>query len=153
VRRYHWRDQSLQVRVALLLGIALFPLGLIAILQTAATLDNGRELAASALLSRTDGAVAAEMRVLLTAQETAQTFGYISMGIEDDAACSELARSFVQRRPQYLAMTVVDTEGVLRCGSAGEGTSFAGSPDFESFLDDPRPTFTLDPTGLVTTIR
>lgn len=149
MRRYHWRDQSLQVRVALLLGIALFPLGLIAILQTAATLDNSRELAASALLSRTDGAVAAEMRVLLTAQETAQTFGYISMGIEDDAACSELARSFVQRRPQYLAMAVIGTEGVLRCGSAGEGTSFAGSPDFESFLDDPRPTFTLDPTGLV----
>jgi len=135
--------------VALLLGIALFPLGLIAILQTAATLKNGRELAESSLLSRTEYAVEEEKRVLLSAQEAAETFGYLSYGIEDDARCSELARAFVQRRPQYLALATVDTDGVLRCGSAGIGMDFTGVPDFEVFLEDPRPTFTVNPTGIV----
>ena len=150
MRRPFWGNQSLQVRVAMLLGIALFPLGLIAILQTAATLKNGRELAESALLSRTERAVEEEKRVLLSAQETAETFGYLSLGIEDNARCSDLARSFVKRRPQYLMMATVDTDGVLRCGSAGIGMDFTGVPDFEIFLEDPRPTFTVNPTGIVT---
>jgi hypothetical protein len=133
------RLNRLDLRLVLLLSVALLPLGMIALLQTLRAGDEGRERAATALLGQTVQAAAAEKELIQTAIGVASAFGALAPDLAaDDALCSERFERLVAQSETYLFAGYIDPEGRMRCTSAPANMNFAASPMFRDLREDPR---------------
>ncbi len=135
-----WLRRSLSVRLAILLSLALVPLGVIAFEQTRrleAELERVRDLnfhAITAEIARREAAAAEQ--TLGVARALAATMPTLA---QDTESCRDTVRSVVDRSDSLFSFAgFLPREGVMRCISTGESRDFSGNAEFERRLQDPR---------------
>ncbi|MEM9970353.1 MAG: sensor histidine kinase [Pseudomonadota bacterium] len=149
-----WFGRALSSLPAQLIGLftlALLPLGLISIWQTAQVVKEANALASASLLARTVAAASEERAQLQNALGAAQGLAASIPGIEDQA-CSQVMREFVRSNPQYSFAGFVQTDGVMTCSTSDRARDFSGFPNFDAAVASLEPTVEVNPKGSVSNL-
>ena len=130
----------LDVRLAALLGLALLPIGIIAMVQTYRVIDEADRNAEAALVGATLTAATVERESILRVRGAAQIAARILPSLLDDPAdCSARAAAFVSETQNITFAGMVSIDGVNICGSDGIGTDLTSSQIYQNFLENPSP--------------
>ena len=136
--------RRLGVRIALFLGVALLPVGAIAVWQTVEVGRVAEQRSELTLLALTERAALAErqeiQRALGTAQALAGTVDALLTADRCDATLEEL----VETAPRYSYAGYVGPSGRMTCSSDGRRHDFSGYPGFARAIADPRPTVNVN---------
>lgn len=112
---------GLLVRLAALMTFALLPLGLIAIYQTNAVVDEATRLSHASLLDRTERAAARERELLQRAGGATEGLAAAVLPvIEDSSACSALLKAFTEGQNPFTFAAFITPVGEMTCASDGE---------------------------------
>lgn len=144
--------RSLRFRLALLISIAILPLGIVAVLQTSAIVQDARALEERALLARTARAVNGERALLRRAYGAADALGAMKLSVAAESEdCSRMMQEFVRSEAPFVFAGFIDRDGIMRCSSQESGgpIDFSGRDDWEAFLQDPAPTIVVNREGPV----
>ena len=145
------RWASLRVRVAVLLSIAILPLGIIAVLQTAAVVRETLRLERADLLARTVGAVNTETALLRQSFGAAEALGTAALSVgAGDLACPRMMGQFVDTRSHIIFAGFIEADGTMRCASTSDTMDFSAQDDWRDFAADPRPMVSYSESGEVT---
>lgn len=139
------RFDRVAVRLALLLAVALFPIGLIAVLQSrhiAETVDERSEEALLALTAEAAGSEIALVREGFGALD-AMTLA-MPRFLEDRAACSAYFRSYVAESDVYSFAGYTDRDGKLVCANSGVGRDLSKGTSYLSQKEDPKRRATMN---------
>lgn len=135
-----WLRRSLSMRLAILLSLALVPLGVIAFEQTRrleVELERVRDLnfhAITAEVARREAAAAEQ--TLGAARALAATMPTLA---RDTESCRDTVRSVVERSDSLFSFAgFLPRDGMMRCISAGESYDFSGNAELERGLQNPR---------------
>ena len=127
------------VRLALLLAVALFPIGLIAVLQSRHIAETVDERSDAALLALTSEAASSEVALVRSG------FGAIEAMLsavpylrDDPAACSELFSTYLANNLAYSFAGYVDAQGRIACANSGVGRDVAAFGSFREQSTDPK---------------
>ncbi len=130
----------LDIRLVALLGLALLPIGLIAMVQTYRVISEADRNAEAALTGATLAAATNEREDILHVRGAAQIAASIMPSLLDDPdMCSDEMETFVANNPDVTFAGFISTSGIVECGSDGAGADVSESPIFRSFLEDPVP--------------
>ena len=130
----------LDVRLVLLLGLALLPIGIIAMVQTYRVIDNADTVAREALIGTTITAVNAERERLLQLRGASQSAAEFLPSLLDDIdACSDRMAKLATRYAQVTFAGYIDISGIVRCGSRGVGQDVSDRPIYTRFSSEPSP--------------
>ena len=130
----------LDVRLAALLGLALLPIGIIAMVQTYRVIAEADRNAEAALVGATLSAATVERESILRVRGAAQVAATILPELLDDAElCSARSADFVALNPTVTFAGVISHEGIAACGSDGAGTDVSDSEVYKEYLEDPTP--------------
>ncbi|SEN22376.1 Two-component sensor histidine kinase, contains HisKA and HATPase domains [Palleronia pelagia] len=127
----------LDVRLVALLGLALLPIGLIAMVQTYRVIDNADEVARAALIGHTVNAVTDQREALVQMRGAARIAAEIvATSLEDQDACSANMVRFTRRFPSVSFAGYVDNDGLVRCASSGIGTDLSDNPVYRRWISE-----------------
>ena len=145
------RFDRLSYRFALLLAIALLPVGLIAVLQTSAVVREAKAAADSAIIGVTVRSADREMNTIREAQSAAEALAEAIVPVVDDIeSCSQIMDEVQRTRPQYSLVAYVGADLQMRCASGGRTFDFSGNPLAESLLEAAEPQVFVNPDAPVT---
>ncbi|GIT92041.1 histidine kinase [Jannaschia pagri] len=140
----------LRVRLVLLLSLAILPLGLIAVIQTATVIRDARALEERDILARTSRAVHIERAILRRAFGAADALGATAVAVgASSPACQAAMASVVNIEAAFVFAGFIGADGVMRCSSAGGTTSFSAHPEWLAFVQDPKPGASVNTNGEV----
>jgi two-component sensor histidine kinase len=141
----------LAFRLAVLLSMALLPLGAIAI-HAATELQRAAERAAErSLISLAADAVAGERALIESALASTRALeSFVLESRDDPEACSDLLRRHVDQAGVYSFAGFIGADGLMACRSQGEAVDFAGTSGFEGLRAAPATAITANSAGLVT---
>lgn len=123
---------GLGVRLALMLAIALFPLLIIAILQSSSVAREAQARSEAALMGETMRAVAGETRVIQHAQDSARLLSRsVVARVNDPTACSALMRQVAATFPSFSLVAYIPNSGLMTCSNTGEQYDFSGHDIFK----------------------
>lgn len=106
--------------MAALLSVALFPIGLIAVMQTQSLASKAERNAELLLLSLTDRATASDRHALSRARGIADALTLVVPDLlEDPARCSTLMIDLKDREDLLSFAGFIPTDGIVSCSSAG----------------------------------
>ncbi|WP_162497415.1 sensor histidine kinase [Roseovarius dicentrarchi] len=136
------RRNALLPRVALLLTLALLPLGIIAVAQTQRAVDAARDTYRASLSAQTS-------RLAQPEREAIQSAHGITRGLADalvvlgptDAVCADLMRYSSSRNDQVVFLGFVDSERRSQCNNFGKSYDFSEIESLQSAMQ--RGTFTI----------
>lgn len=138
-------------RLALLLTLALAPLGSIAIFAEYESWRTQRAAQDSNLVSRTLDAVTGQRAILESALSSAGALAPRMVDtLNDSATCSGLLEQFIRESGFFAFAGFVGVDGLMTCSSQGGPLDFRNSPFFQEILASPRRTFSFRDAGLVT---
>ncbi len=146
---------GLAFRVAALLVLALLPIGIIAIYQTATIERETARRDEASLLALTAQAATSEESLIRAAfgslTALASTIGFVK---DEPAVCDALFADFILQSPQFSFAGYISTDGYVRCGSAGRGSDVSAEKTFREMKADPKPrsVINLDPSISKTSI-
>lgn len=130
----------LDVRLVALLGLALLPIGLIAMVQTYRVISEADRNAQAALTGATLSAATVERETLLRVRGGSQVASKLIPSLLDTPGlCSDYMSDFVEASENLTFAGFVNREGRVVCGSDGAGADVSGSKVFQDFRADPRP--------------
>ncbi|PZX18899.1 two-component sensor histidine kinase [Palleronia aestuarii] len=116
----------LDVRLVALLGLALLPIGIIAMVQTYRVIDEADSNAEAALAGMTISAANSEREDILRIRGAARvTAALVPLLLDDLPGCSRHVEQFVNSNDAVSFGGYVDQEGILLCGSAAVGEDFS----------------------------
>lgn len=145
---------GLQARIAILLSIAVLPLGLIAVLQTQRAVEAAESALRDALSAQTTKAAQPERDAILSAFALAE--GLASAVAVTGLAgpdCTAVVRQASEREPKYGFIGIVDRQGRSECSNYDEAFDFwAGLPaaEVERLVNRPKPDVVFSPAGRIT---
>ena len=142
------RSGSLGIRVAALLSIALLPIGLIAVVQTAQVESVAREREELTYLTLTQRAAARGGRAIERAIGIAAAMARAVPAFRDDPdLCTRTFRPLTEAPFDYVFAGFVDMEGQVECSSAGRRADLSEARGFLEFKSDMRRTVIANPNG------
>ncbi|RVV98172.1 sensor histidine kinase [Mesobaculum littorinae] len=129
----------LDVRLVLLLGVALLPVGLIAIAQTYRMIDEANARIEAGLLGETMDAALAERDLIAGTLSSAQNIAsVIEPTLDTPDECSVLLSELVEENGRLSFAGVVRlSDGVVVCGSRGVDADVSGSAGYQAFAASP----------------
>jgi len=128
----------LAVRLALLLSIALLPLGILLVANTYESLRTDRRNAERSLLSLTADAEAGRRAMIESALTTARVLSQPTLErLDDPDACRQLMADTVRRSGVFSFAGFTEVDGRMRCVSSGTEQNFAGSAVLDQMLTQP----------------
>ncbi len=137
-RGLHDVGRSLRVALPALLTVALLPLGLIAVVQTAQVNEVARDREELTLLAVTERAASTERRSIERAIGIAEGLAAtIPELIDDEGACDARMRFLVADRERYAFAGFVPATGVMTCSSTDTVIDFSASEEFAAFMASP----------------
>jgi two-component sensor histidine kinase len=143
----------LTVRLALLLSVALLPLGAVAVSSTASAIQDSARGAEQSLLSLTAQSVSGKAALIGSTFSAAQALsGAVLAEDRGPEACSAFLADYVQRSGLFSFAGFVAADGQMTCRSSGDALSFADRPSFQAALANPAPVVRLSAQGAVTGI-
>ncbi|MCX7559266.1 sensor histidine kinase [Sulfitobacter sp. F26204] len=139
---------GLRVQIVLLLSLALFPLGAVAVYQTSRVENESARNAEMSLLALTRSAAKEEELFIQRALGVARFFGTVASDfIEDPDTCVRDLRRFVARNQNYSFIGVLPPSGIMTCTSAGGAFDAKTGQDFTELMQTKRRTITANPRG------
>ena len=109
--------RRLPVRLVLLMTLALFPLGVISLIQTGSVIAEARALNRASLMERTIAAGADQRDLIQHALGAAQGLGH-GVGAVSQADCDAMLTAFVADHPSFVAAQYHGADGTAMCSSA-----------------------------------
>jgi hypothetical protein len=142
------RRPGLLVQMAILLSVALVPIGLVAVQQTQRAFDAARETYLDALRARTLEAATPE-------REGIQVGLGLLRGVADtlsvldpsQAACTAFMERLAATNPRLNFVGFIEAPGVSRCNSTGQVHDFSANPASAALFEDPRSDVRYNPAG------
>ncbi|MFY0310005.1 sensor histidine kinase [Leisingera sp. D0M16] len=118
---------SLLVRLAALMTLALLPLGLIALYQTNAVVEEAARLSRASLLDRTERAAARERELLQRAGGATEGLAAAILPVvEDRAGCIRMLKAFTNGANPFTFAAFVSLDGRMECASDGRTRDLSG---------------------------
>ena len=146
LRRAH---RSLGVRLSALLTVALLPLGLIAVVQTAQVNAVARDREDLVFLALTEQAASRERRAIERAIGVVQGLSVLVPALaENEATCDAEMREVAGGQFPYTFAGYIAASGIMTCSSVAESLDFSDRDDFRAFLEAPRTTVVASPRGV-----
>ena len=143
-------SRSLPARVAALLSVALLPIGLIAVLQTAQVDTVAREREDLTYLAMTERAASREGRTIERAIGVASAMAGVVPSFRDDPErCQEVFGTLTRPPRDYVFAGYVDAAGRMACSFTDRTADFSDAPGFSDFAQNPRRTVVANPRGTV----
>ena len=140
----------LALRLAVLLSVALLPLGMLAILTSLDSRRTDQRSAERALISLTADTEAGRRALVESAFTTARTLARPTIErLDDPDACRTLMADTVRSAGVFSFVGFTGTDGVMRCASSGTPQDFSDSPLFHATMDDPRAIVRWTEAGVV----
>lgn len=137
--------QGLGVRLALLLSVALLPLGLIAVAQTFGVVREAQTRSALTLTALTEHAATPERLLVERALGAAEALATISRAMRHEATgCARQLAEYVRVTGNFTHAAFIGTDGKVMCSS---GTGADMREIFAEMKEDPKPHVTLSGTG------
>ncbi len=137
-----WRQffNGLGFRVAALLTLALFPIGLIAVSLTHQFAQSADRRAEAALLALTGQAAASEEALIRSGYGTSKALASAMSSIARDVpTCNRIFSTFIDENPEFSFSGYVGADGILRCGSSAVGFDFSKNEVYQGMIADPAP--------------
>lgn len=136
--------RRLGVRVALFLGVALLPIGLIAVVQTVEGERVARQRGELTLLALTERAAFEERQQIQRSLGTAQMLATALPDLVASGRCDEVVAELVARSDRYSQAGYVEATGDLLCSAEpraadAEPLNFSDMPGFTEAIEEPRP--------------
>ena len=134
--------RRLGVRIALFLGVALLPVGLIAVWQTVEVNRVAKQRGELTLLALTERVALSERQQIQRALGTAQALAGAMPELLESGLCDAAVARLVDDGPRYSYAGYVARDGRLACASTPEDkedTDFSGDEGFEDAMANPRP--------------
>ena len=129
---------KLAVRLALLLSIALLPLGILAVVTSLNSRAVDQRSTETALLSLTAEAAAGRRALIESAFTTARTLAQpVLERSMYPAACSALLMDTFRRAGVYGSIAYIEADGMARCTSDGETYDASGGAIYRQMMDTP----------------
>lgn len=139
-----WRLDGLGMRLVVLLGIALLPIGLIAITQTFRMLNEVEARTKAALLGETLDAAERERELLLSSIGASRVLAGLGPALlEAPENCSEIFRRVRDELSGATFAGLIRSDGILACASEGEGFDVSESASFQNYIANPGDSLTL----------
>ncbi|WP_238364485.1 sensor histidine kinase [Mesobacterium pallidum] len=143
-------SDGLAFRVAAMLAVALLPLGLIAVWQTAALIDETRAGNRSDLLALTSEAAGGEESQLRFAFGAARAVAAMMPDMADSPDCSDRLASVVNSSGgAFTYISFVEPDGIARCGSNRQETDLSQRPAYLAIAESARPHVMMVPNPTV----
>ncbi|MCR8723864.1 sensor histidine kinase [Frigidibacter sp. ROC022] len=141
---------GLAFRVGLLLTVALFPIGLIAISLTRQVEQEEDARAESAILALTAEAAASEESFMRAGASVAGALAAaLPVVRQDPVECNGIFETFQRQNPQYVFAGFIDPEGKVQCGSSGGAVDLSTSPVHQQMLARPEPRIDVSARGRI----
>ncbi len=136
------RRNALLPRVALLLTLALLPLGIIAVAQTQRAVDTARDTYRASLSAQTSRLAQPEREAIQSAQGITRGLAdaLVVMG-PTDAVCTDLMRYSSSRNDRVVFLGFVDNERRSQCNNFGNSYDFSDVESLQNAMQ--RGTFTV----------
>lgn len=138
----------LGVRLAFVLAVALFPLLLLAQVQSRSMAREAQARSEAALMGETLRAVSATTRLIQQAEAEARLLAYrMPAMVDNSAACNALMRDakMANRHASFVGFTRID--GVMNCSSEDRVVDLSGNPRFEYVAKEEGLAYTVAPQG------
>lgn len=143
-------SNRLASRLAILLTLALAPLGSIAIFAEYGSWKTEKTAQEAGLLVRTLDAVTGQRAILESAASSADTLIRSLRDVLDDpAVCSELLEDYIRRTGFYAFAGFIGTDYVMDCISQGDALDFSENEHFAGLFESPRNMFSFQDAGIV----
>lgn len=144
------RRTSLLPRVALLLTIALLPLGIIAVAQTKRAIEAAGETYRAGLGAQTARIAAPEREAILSAFGLARGLAdAVSVLTPDDPACTRMMQRVQVRFPELSFLSYTGADAISRCNDDAKVYDFSAESHVQRRYADPRPYVSFNPSGSV----
>jgi two-component sensor histidine kinase len=144
-------SNRLASRLAVLLTLALAPLGSIAIYSEFEAWRTQIQSFEASLLARTADAVAGQRGLLESAMLAIDRIVPLVVDrLDDPQACSGYLRDFIVDSRFYAFAGFIRSNGNMDCLSSGDPIDFSDSEAFQAHLEEPRSFFSFQPTGAIT---
>lgn len=141
----------LAIRLAILMTLALAPLGSIAVYSEYDSWKAQKEAHEAALIARSVDAVTGPRALLENAMISAITLAPVILDrIENPADCSEYLAEYVAQSGFYSFAGFIDPSGRMECVSQGDFLDLSDVPGFAEATENPRRNFTFQQDGHVT---
>ncbi|MGX9855845.1 sensor histidine kinase [Limimaricola variabilis] len=134
---------GLVLRVVAFLTIALMPIGLIAIYQTAEFQRETLRRSELSLLALTAQAGAPVEQTIERAFGVAEALGVVIDELDDPASCSAYLNRYIEGRKLYAMIGLVDPDGIMRCSSRADSLDMRGTRIWEQMDIAPNAIVTL----------
>ncbi len=139
---------SLRVQIVLLMTLALFPLGSVAIFQTSRVAAEAERNADLALLALTEKAAKSEELIIQRALGAA---GFFAMVADDFVGnpdrCKRVLSEFVENDETFSFIGILPLSGIVTCSSADRSYDFSGDPFFADAMAARAPTIVANPAA------
>ena len=144
-------SNRLATRLAILLTLALAPLGSIAIYSELETWQARKAASESRLITRTVETVTGQRALLESAMLASDTLSHLVVDrLENTVACSAFLANFIADSAFYAFAGFIGVDGLMTCISEGEPVNFSASPTFAESVQNPRASFSFQPSGAIT---
>lgn len=141
-------SQKLVVRIAVLLSLALLPIGLVAMGQSWRALTITNENIEASIHARTAELVAPERQALLSklgiASALSDTLGATALSTED---CTAIMQRVQQSNARLAFAGLLEPGAVSNCNSVGRQFNFLPDPRSDELFANPEPYITFNPQG------
>ncbi|WP_242650546.1 sensor histidine kinase [Cognatiyoonia koreensis] len=128
-----------------MLGLALLPIGLIAVYQTLSVARAAERSTEMALLAVADRAAQEDRLAIERAFGAGDMLGNVVGELLDDPAiCSDYLRNFVEREELFSFVGVMPLDGTMECSSDGTVSDFSEYPNFADATARDRPFIEVD---------
>ncbi|WP_123792613.1 sensor histidine kinase [Pacificibacter maritimus] len=125
-------------RIAVLLSLALFPIGLISVSLAHQFAQAADQRAEAALLALTSQAAQREEALIRAGFGSSNALAAV-MGavLKSTDACSDIFADFIEDNPDFSFSGFVDVDGILQCGSDMDGFDFSENPVYQGMRENP----------------
>lgn len=130
--------KGLSARLALIMTLALLPLGLISLYQTSQVIEDAEAVARSSLMSETVAVSHVGRELIREALGAAQGLGAAALDMSADK-CSRSMASFVSNHDFFSFAGFITPDGQMNCNSAATPTDVSGSPIIKAAFESDKP--------------
>lgn len=142
-------SRSLSARIAVLMTIAMLPVGLTAVYQTQAVIESARVQSRASLLSQIRSEAASERELIENAIAASQGLSVLIAKLGEEN-CTDILRGFVEGNDDYIFAGFVRSSGWLACSSTGDSMDLSGRDTVRRALQNGGASVQMIPTGAVT---
>ncbi|WP_138934787.1 sensor histidine kinase [Roseovarius arcticus] len=142
------KRNALLPRLALMLTLALLPLGIIAVVQTQNAYNTALDTYRASLSAQTARLVSSEREAIQGAQGITQGLAdSLAVLGPSDAVCSDLMQYSSQRNERVVFLGYIDTAMKSDCNNFGKSYDFTGVPTLTRAMERAALSVTYNPSG------